>query len=90
MFNLSERTVLTQIFIDSENALKLYGTVISNYINDKIIHEAVTYLHNTAAKNVPCIDFLVSGCGSSQMLNLRPSVLSLWGDLSVGKPHKGG
>ena len=63
--------------------------MISNYINDNIIHEAVTYLHNTAARNVPCIDFLVSGCGSAQILNLRPSVLSLGGDLSVGKAHKG-
>ena len=89
IFTSLERTELTQIFIDTENALKLYGCEISKYLNDNIIHEAVTYVHDNAVKTVPCLDFLVSGVGTGQSLSLRPSVLSLGGDLSIGKQHKG-
>ena len=88
-FTSLERTVLTQIFIDTENALKLYGYRISKHLNDNVMHEAVTYVHDTATKTVPCLDFLVSGAGTGQGLSLRPSVLSLGGDLSIGKQHKG-
>lgn len=89
IFTSLERTVLTQIFIDTENALKLYGYKISKYLNDSIIHEAVTYVHDNAVRTVSCLDFLVSGVGTGQGLSLRPSVLSLGGDLSIGKQHKG-
>ena len=89
IFDSDERTVLTQIFLDVENASKLLGHEICSFLNENVQHEAVQYLQETAYKNIPCINFLVSGDSGPQILELNPPTLSLGGQMSIGRTYKG-
>jgi hypothetical protein len=60
-----------------------------HYLNEKIKHEAVDYLHDIALTNVLCLDFLVCGEALPQLLTLRPPTLPIGGLLSLGKTYKG-
>ena len=71
------------------DASKLLGDAMCNFLNEKIKHEAVDYLHDIALTNVLCLDFLVCGEALPQLLTLRPPTLPIGGLLSLGKTYKG-
>ena len=88
-FSIDEEIILNEIFLDKENASILLGDDISNYLNNKLNHEAIDYIQEMTYKNIVCINFIVSGDSSPQILELVPPMISIPGQMSIGRTYKG-
>ena len=87
--DMNDDNMLTQIFLDIENSSILLGEDICYYLNNKLNHEAVDYIQEMEYKNIVCINFLVTGEALPQILELVPPMISIAGQMSLGRTYKG-
>ena len=87
--DMNDDCMLTQIFLDIENSSILLGEEICYYLNNKLNHEAVDYIQEMEYKNIVCINFLVTGEALPQILELVPPMISIAGQMSLGRTYKG-
>ncbi len=83
------RTIISEIWVDSNNALIIFGDYIDWLLNEKVQHEAIDYLKESALNHLASINFKVHGTSQLQYVSVQPPCLELGGKLSLGKVWSG-
>jgi hypothetical protein len=83
------REILSEIWVDSNNALMLFGDYIDWLLNEKVQHEAIDYLKESSLNHLASINFIVHGDSYLQHLTVQPPCLEIGGKLSLGKEWTG-
>lgn len=90
MYTDTEREILSEIWLDAGNVIKLIGPIVANILNEKVQHEAVEYLKdcslNSYASNV---HFTVTGIVAPHRVTVQPPCLEVGGTLAVGATWEG-
>lgn len=88
-FSEEERSILVNEWIDTPLAVLLLGPFVSYYLDNLIQHEAVEFLQESARKNLPSVHTSISGVGKSQIIQVKPPLMKVPGNLSIGKSWTG-
>eukprot|EP01033_Poteriospumella_lacustris_P001452 gene1452-1054_t len=83
-FSGDEQQVMTVIWLDAINVVKLLGDNIASVLNEKVQHEAVEYLKDCSLNNFAGVSFLVHSQVEPHRVTVQPPCVEVGGALSVG------
>eukprot|EP00981_Chlorochromonas_danica_P012830 scaffold5444_cov181-Ochromonas_danica.AAC.11 len=84
-YNEAERSMLVTIWVDIQNAVKIFGTAIATLLNDKVMHEAVEYLKDCALNHLACFKLDVLAESVKPRVTVSPPCLEYLQPISIGK-----